>query len=258
MQSLVRPGSQAEQAGRLVLAGLVVVMLPSLPFGNYLIYPFEILTTWFHEMGHGLTALASGQEFRHLMIYPSGSGVAQSLVAGDAPTWVPAAIAAGGPLAPAIAGALLIVASAHAKLWRPVLWLMAAVILASVIIWVRSPVGYAMLPLVAACLALVAWRAGPALTRFTLQFLGVLAAMSMLRHFDYLFTAQAVIEGQAVLSDTGQMAAVTGLPHWLWAGLILLVSAVLVGGALKYALAEHRLKPPPPKPPANVLQFRRN
>jgi hypothetical protein len=86
----------------------------------------------------------------------------------------------------------------------------------------------------------------------------VLAAMSMLRHFDYLFTEQAVIEGQTVLSDTGQIAAVTGLPHWLWAGLILLVSAVLVGGALKYALAEHRLKPPPRKLPANVLQFRRD
>jgi hypothetical protein len=147
MQSLVRPGSQAEQAGRLVLAGLVVVMLPSLPFGNYLIYPFEILTTWFHEMGHGLTALACGQEFRQLLIYPSGSGVAQSLIAGDAPLWVPAAIAAGGPLAPSLMGALLIVASAHAKMWRPVLWLMAAVICASVLIWVRSPVGYAMLPL---------------------------------------------------------------------------------------------------------------
>ena len=237
---------------------LVVVMLPSLPFGNYLIYPFVILTTWFHEMGHGLTALASGQDFRQLMIFATGSGVAESRIAADAPFWVPAAIAAGGPLAPCVAGALLIIASAHRRLWRPVLWLTAAAILASVIIWVRSPVGYAVLPLVGACLALVAWRAGDALTRFTLQFLGVLAAMSMLRDFRYLFTEQAVIEGRTVLSDTGQIAAVTGLPHWLWAALILLVSAVMVGGALKYALAEKRLRPPPPKLPANVLQFRRD
>lgn len=258
MQSLTRPGSQAEQAGRLVLAGLVVVMLPALPFGNYLIYPFVILTTWFHEMGHGLTALAMGQEFRQLMIYPSGSGVAESRVAVDAGGLTFAAIAAGGPLAPCVAGSLLIIASAHPRVWRPVLWAVAAAILASVVIWVRSPVGYAMLPLVASVLALVAWRARPALTRFTLQFLGVLAAMSMLRDFHYLFTENAVIEGQAVLSDTGQIAAVTGLPHWLWAGLILLVSAVMVGGTLKYALAEKRLRPPPRKPPANVLQFRRD
>jgi hypothetical protein len=258
MQSLTRPGSQAEQAGRLLLAGLVVVMLPALPLGNYLIYPFVILTTWFHEMGHGLTAMATGQEFRQLMIFASGSGVAESRRAADSLPWVQAAIAAGGPLAPCVVGAALILASANPKLWRPALWLMAAAIFVSVIIWVRSPVGYAVLPLVGACLALIAWRAKPAFTRFALQFLGILAAMSMLRDFHYLFTREAVIEGRAVLSDTGQIAAVTGLPHWLWAAVILLVSAVMVGGALKFALAEKRLKPPRPKPPANVLQFRRD
>jgi hypothetical protein len=258
MQSLTRPGSQAEQAGRLLLAGLVVVMLPALPLGNYLIYPFVILTTWFHEMGHGLTAMATGQEFRQLMIFASGSGVAESRLAADSLPWVQAAIAAGGPLAPCVVGAALILASANPKLWRPALWLMAAAIFVSVIIWVRSPVGYAVLPLVGACLALIAWRAKPAFTRFALQFLGILAGMSMLRDFHYLFTHEAVIEGRAVLSDTGQIAAVTGLPHWLWAAVILLVSAVMVGGALKFALAEKRLKPPRPKPPANVLQFRRD
>lgn len=258
MQSLTRPGSQAEQAGRLLLAGLVVVMLPALPLGNYLIYPFVILTTWFHEMGHGLTAMATGQEFRQLMIFASGSGVAESRLAADSLPWVQAAIAAGGPLAPCVVGGALILASANPKLWRPALWLMAAAIFVSVIIWVRSPVGYAVLPLVGACLALIAWRAKPAFTRFALQFLGILAGMSMLRDFPYLFTREAVIEGRAVLSDTGQIAAVTGLPHWLWAAVILLVSAVMVGGALKFALAEKRLKPPRPKPPANVLQFRRD
>ncbi len=257
MQSLVRPGSQAEAAGRLVLAGLIVVMLPALPFGAFLIYPFAILTTWFHEMGHGLTALVLGQRFEQLMIFANGSGVAESQVAGDAPRAVLAAIAAGGPLAPSLVGALLILASAHARLWRPVLWASSAAIMLSVAIWVRSPTGLWVLPLVAAILALVAWRASPGFARFTLQFLGVLGAMSMLRDWGYLFTETAVINGQPILSDTGQIAAVVGLPHWLWAGVILLISAVMVGAALKYALAEHRLRPPPPKPPANVLQFRR-
>jgi len=255
MRSLVEPGSQSEQVGRLVLAGLVVVMLPALPFGNYLIYPFMILTTWFHEMGHGLTALAAGQEFERLMIFANGSGVAESRVAADAPPATFAAIAAGGPLAPSLVGALLILASAWPRAWRPMLWLMAGAIFASVIVWVRSAVGYAVLPMVAALLALIAWRARPTLVRFTLQFLGILAAMSMMRDFDYLFTENAVIAGQAVLSDTGQIAAVLGLPHWFWAMAILLVSALMVGAALKFALAEKRLRPHPL--PANVLQSRR-
>lgn len=258
MQPLVKAGSQGEAIGRLVVAGLVVTMLPALPFGSYLIYPFAILTTWFHEMGHGLTALLLGQHFEQLVIFPNGSGYAQSQVAGEASRLTHAAIAAGGPLAPSAVGALLIVASAHPRAWRPVLWGSAAVILLSVAIWVRSATGWWALPLVAAILATIAWRGSPAFARFTLQFVGVLGAMSMLRDWGYLFTEQAVVGGQAILSDTGQIAAVLGLAHWFWAALIVAVSAVMVGAALKYALAEDRLRPPPRKLPANVLQFRRD
>jgi hypothetical protein len=247
----VRPGSQTEQIGRLLSAGLVVIFLPALPFGNYLVYPFLILTTWFHEMGHGIAALAAGQEFRQLMIFANGSGVAESAIAADASRWTGVVIAAGGPLGPSLVGALLILASARERLWRPSLWLMAAAILGSVIVYVRSPVGYIVLPLVAAALAWVAWRGKPGLARFTLQFIGILAAMSMFRDFNYLFTREAVINGQRILSDTGQIAALTGLPHWLWAGVILTVSALMVGASLKFALAERRSRRP-----ANVLQFK--
>lgn len=257
MRSLVTPGSQGEQVGRLILAGVVVLALPAMPYGTYLIYPFVILTTWFHEMGHGLTALAMGQDFQRLMIYPNGSGVAESLVHPDASPLTLAAIAAGGPLAPSLAGAGLILASAHERLWRPTLWAVSAAIFASVIIYVRSPVGYSVLPLVAACLALVAWRAPAGFARFMLQFLGVLAAMSMLRDFDYLFTERAVIGGQAILSDTGQIEAALVLPHWVWAALIILLSAIMIGASLKYALSEKRLRRRPAKLPANVLQFKR-
>ena len=258
MQALVTPGSQGEAIGRLVVAGLVVTMLPALPFGAYLIYPFAILTTWFHEMGHGLTALVLGQRFEQLLIFANGSGVAESQVSGEASRFTHAAIAAGGPIAPSAVGALLIVASAHPKAWRPVLWLSAAVILGSVLIWVRSLTGLWVLPLVAGILGLIAWRASPAFARFSLQFLGVLGAMSMLRDFNYLFTKQGMVDGQAMISDTGQIEAALGLPHWFWAGVILLISGVMVGAALKYALAEHRLRPPPRKLPANVLQFKRD
>lgn len=258
MQTLVTPGSQGEAIGRLVVAGLVVTMLPALPFGAYLIYPFAILTTWFHEMGHGLTALALGQHFEQLLIFPNGSGVAASRIDADASRFVHAGIAAGGPLAPSLAGALLIVASAHPRAWRPVLWLAAAAILASVIVWVRSATGWWALPLVAAILGLVAWRGSPAWQRFSLQFLGVLGAMSMLRDWGYLFTEEVVLGGQPMLSDTGAMAAALGLPHWLWAAVIVLISAAMLGAALKYALAEKRLRPPPRKLPPNVLQFRRD
>ncbi|MEM8725411.1 MAG: M50 family metallopeptidase [Pseudomonadota bacterium] len=257
MYSMVEPGSQGEQVGRLLLAVIVVLALPALPFGNYLIYPFMILTTWFHEMGHGMTAELMGQDFQQLVIYANGSGVAESLVNSDASRLTEAAIAAGGPLAPSFVGAGLILASAHQKLWRPTLVALAVAIFASVIIYVRSQVGFAVLPLVGSLLVLIAWRAKDGFVRFSLQFLGVLGAMSMLRDFNYLFTEEAVIGGRRILSDTGAIEAALLLPHWFWAAAIILTSALMVGFSLKYALSERRLQPPRPKPPKNVLQFRR-
>ena len=148
-------------------------------------------------------------------------------------------------------------ASAHRKLWRPALWGVSAALLASTIVYVRSPVGYAVLPLVGAALGLIAWRARPGVARFTLQFVGVIAAMSMLADWNYLFTEVAVIGGAQILSDTGQIEAALVLPHWVWAILLLLTSALMIGGSLKYALNENRLRGRPTRPPANVLQFRR-
>lgn len=257
MRSMVEPGSQAEEVGRLILAAFIVLALPSLPFGNYLVYPFVILTTWFHEMGHGLTAIAMGQSFETLVIYANGSGVAQSRVAGDASPFLRAAIAAGGPLAPTLVGAGLIVASAHKRAWRPVLWGTAIAIFASVILYVRSPVGFAVLPLIALTLAVIAWKASPGINRFTLQFLGVLGAMSMFSDYRYFFTEQVVIGGETILSDTGQIEAALWLPHWVWAAVILAVSAGTVGASLKYALNDKRRLTNNRKLPANVLQFKR-
>ncbi len=239
-----------------IAVGLVLAWQTTI--GSLILYPLTLLATWFHEMGHGLTAMLLGQHFEQLMIFPNGSGVAESQVSGEASRFTHAAFAAGGPIAPSAVGALLIVASAHPKAWRPVLWLSAAVILGSVLIWVRSLTGLWVLPLVAGILGLIAWRASPGFARFSLQFLGVLGAMSMLRDFNYLFTEQGMVDGQPMISDTGQIEAALGLPHWFWAGLILLISGVMVGAALKYALADHRLRPPPRKLPANVLQFKRD
>jgi hypothetical protein len=59
VQPLVTPGSQGEAIGRLAVAGIVVMMLPALPFGDFLAYPFFILTTWFHEVCNIASVLIS-------------------------------------------------------------------------------------------------------------------------------------------------------------------------------------------------------
>ena len=89
----------------LVILALGSLMIWHAPFGALLLYPFTILSTWFHEMGHGLSAILMGERFDSLVIYPDGSGVAMSLVSPDRTALQDAIIAAGGPIGPAPAGA---------------------------------------------------------------------------------------------------------------------------------------------------------
>ncbi|MCB2065794.1 MAG: M50 family metallopeptidase [Erythrobacter sp.] len=234
--SLVRPQSQEEQVGRLVLAGALVLFLPALPFGGYLLYPFTILTTWFHEMGHGLAAMATGNDFQQLVILPDGSGVATSDLDHDTGALTRALIAMGGPLGPSVVGAGLIMASSRHRWWRPVLLAMAAALALSTLIWVRSLTGWLVLPALAAGLAWLAWQPRAAWQLFALQFLGVLAALSMFHDWDYLFSNAAVIGGQPMLSDTGAIAAELWLPYWFWAAVIVGLSGLMVGASLKFAL----------------------
>ena len=230
------PGSQSEQVGRLLTPGVLVVFAPALPFGNYLIYPFMILATWFHEMGHGLTALAFGYEFERLVIYSNGSGLAESSLPADASRFSRALIAAGGPLGPSFIGAALILASAKEKFWRAALYLLAFAIAISTGIWVRSSTGWFVLPAISVGLALLAWRGKAGLVRFMLQFLGMLAALSMFMSWDYLFMESARIGGQVILSDTGAIEANLFLPHWFWALTLIAIATLLIGASLKYAL----------------------
>lgn len=248
MNRLVRPGSQEEKVGRLILAAVLVVFLPALPLGNYLAYPFVILATWFHEMGHGMTALLMGFDFERLEILSNGSGVAISRVPNDASNITQGLVSAGGPLGPAIVGSVLILASSQQRFWRPALLTLAVIISLSTLIWVRSWTGWFVLPLVAIALTAIAMKASEGVTRFTLQFLGIHAALSMFAQWDYLLMERAVIGGRPMLSDTGAMEEHLWLPHWLWAGLIIVTATAMILASLRYALR--------PQLPNNVGQFR--
>ena len=49
-----------------VIAGTVALYL--VPYGRYVAYPLLLLSTFAHEMGHGLTALVMGGTFESLVM----------------------------------------------------------------------------------------------------------------------------------------------------------------------------------------------
>lgn len=119
----------------LAVAALITVILWQMPFGGLLLYPFTILATWFHEMGHGLTAMLLGGSFKQLLIYPNGSGIAVHTSSGGLGE---ALVAAGGLLGPPIAGALFILTGRSPHHSRLVIGLLGMALLVSTLIWVRT------------------------------------------------------------------------------------------------------------------------
>jgi hypothetical protein len=77
---------------------LVSIILWQTYLGSIALYPFTILATWFHEMGHGIGAMLTGSRFERLLIFPDGSGVAMSLRPSDGYRMTDAFIATSGPL----------------------------------------------------------------------------------------------------------------------------------------------------------------
>lgn len=216
----------------LIAAAVITVVLWQIPWGNYVLYPFTILATWFHEMAHGLAALALGGSFSKLLVFSNGSGVAYY----SGPLWLEpisrALVAAAGPLGPPIAGAALILASRNAKTASTSLYILAAFLLVSTAIWVRSLFGIVAIPAIGLAILLICRRESLPTRRFAVQFLGVQACVSTYHQVGYLFTYSA---GPFGISDTGQMQRILILPYWFWGGSIVIASLFILGQSLRIA-----------------------
>ncbi|NEP17531.1 MAG: M50 family metallopeptidase [Leptolyngbya sp. SIO4C1] len=219
----------------LMIAAVATVVLWQVPLGEYLLYPFTILATWFHEMGHGLTAMLLGGNFQKLVLYPNGSGVAISSGRVFGGALGHAMVSAGGPMGPPLAGAALILASRQAKTARWGLIALGALLIASTLVWVRSLTGWLVLPLLGAAILYIALRTKVWVKVLTVQFLGVQACISTFHQLDYLFTYQATIGGQTMLSDTGQISKALLLPHWIWGSLLAIAAVLLLAKSLQLA-----------------------
>jgi hypothetical protein len=204
-----------------------------LPFGSLAIYPFSLLATWAHELGHGVAALIAGGSFQRLEIFPGLSGLATTTSSGPA---AQAVVSFGGLVGAPILGALIIGLGPRAGWARGVLAAMAGLLALTVALWVRNPFGVIAVVALAAGLGLGAWRLS-AWRRFILvQLVGIQLSLSALRNWRYLFVDDVRIGGQLMPSDVGAIARTVGGPYWLWGLLILCFNVGVLYGAYRLAL----------------------
>lgn len=216
----------------LITAAIATILLWQIPGGDYILYPFSILATWFHEMGHGLMALLLGGRFHQLQIFSNGSGVASYSISRALWPIGPALVAAAGPMGPPLAGAGLILASRSFTVTSLSLKILGGVLLLSALLWVRSWFGLLAVPVLGIIILGFALKAPRWMQEFGIQFLGVQACVSTYHQLNYLFSYNA---GSLGLSDTGQMQRYLLLPYWFWGGLMAIASLVILAQSLRIA-----------------------
>lgn len=212
----------------ILIFALFTVIIWQIPFGNYILYPFTILGTWFHEMGHGLTALIIGGNFHKLEIFANGSGIAYWSGNVFGANLGAAAVAFGGPIGPTIAGAIFLTASKNTRFTKFFLLLLSIFMILSIIIWIRTIIGAIIILTIALIIMFIAIKSGNLFSKYTLQFLAVQAFASLYQSIDYLFSSGGSIGSTNYYSDTYHIQENLLLPYWFWAGVIIVFSILLI------------------------------
>jgi len=219
------------------LAGLVTVGLWQLPdnLGHNILWPFTLLATWVHEMGHGMVGFVFTR-FEKLEIYRNAGGVAFT---GGGSAFVNALIAAGGLLGPAVAGATIIVFGRQKSRARGVLAALGLIMALSVIVFIRNAFGVFAILGWATVLLGIAFYASDRICLFCVQFLGLHFCINNFKDFNYMFSGKVVrADGRVMLSDSAAIAHNLFGPHWFWGGLVAACSLLLLGGAFYLAFKE--------------------
>ncbi|HET9049784.1 MAG TPA: M50 family metallopeptidase [Chiayiivirga sp.] len=230
--SLMRAASRARQAliWAVAVSVLLLIVPHWLPALAWLAWPQVLAGTLVHELGHGLTAMVTGGSFESLKLYLDGSGVAYTRSPDS--DWLRAAIAAGGLFGPPLAGAALFAAACDARMARATLALISLLLLLAMLLWVRNGFGWVWVALCMASTGWVAWRTSALANQAFTCFLAVQACLASFARSDYLFAATATTGAGEMASDTAQIGALLGGPHWFWGGLLWLLSlaTILMGG----------------------------
>lgn len=214
----------------LVVSVLATFGLYMIPYGRYVAYPLMLLSTLAHEMGHGIAALLTGNDFDKFEMWSDGSGLAYWR--GNPGRFARAFISAGGLVGPAFASAFCFVLARRAKVARVTMGLVALALVASMVLVVRNLFGFMFVGTLATLFLALAAKAKPWAAQLSLLFLGTQLALSVFSRSDYLFTDVAQMASGPMPSDVATMAEQLFLPYWFWGGVCALVSLLIMAAGI--------------------------
>ena len=219
----------------IALAALAAFLLTVMPVITIFNYPFRLLITIVHELGHGLTALLTGGEFLHFVVFSDGSGVATS-AGGWRVFIVPA-----GYLGAALFGASLILLGRSLR-WSRIALAVIGGLMMLLSLRYGAPgifsghIFSAILTTVSGLLfgIMFLWIAFRASASWIIFFLHLIAIEAALMAFSDLMTVITLSTPFAggTNTDAASMAELTFIPAIIWAMLWAVMAIGLVGGAI--------------------------
>ncbi len=206
------------------LAAAVCLGVSLTPWGDLLLYPFTLFTTWVHECGHAVMVVLTGGSVSAITIEPDTSGLTRSLM--PAGRVARGLVASSGYLGSSVVGCLLVAATRVEKRARPILWGIGAFMLFTLVFWIRNAFGALVVLGWAVTLLALARKGTGRAPRFFLSVLAVQVALNAVYHIRVLFLAHGP-------SDADTMARLFLAPAWFWASTWMLLSVLMFAWTLR-------------------------
>jgi hypothetical protein len=216
------------------LAGLTTLLLAIVPWLGLIHFPFRLLITMVHELGHGLAAVITGGKFIRFVISPNGAGLAYT-----AGGWRLVVIPA-GYLAAALFGAVLIMLGRNHR-WSRIA--MAIIGVALILLSLRygtpsifaSPLSGVLTTITGVILGgLFLWLALKAAPGWIIFWLHVVAIQAGLMAFSDLIAVVGISTRFFNMpnNDAKSMAELTLIPAIVWAVLWAITALFIIGVAI--------------------------
>lgn len=186
--------------------------------------PFVLLSTWAHELGHGLGAMITGGHFAHMRLSPDFGGVAHTSTSSDFGRVI---VLLGGLLGPYLAGAFLLILSRGFNRSRFALVLLCIGIFLTVVFWSANMFTRLTLLGIGVAIAAIAYRSPAKVQSIFAHIVAIAFCMNAVTRFDYFFAAKAVVGTSNGQSDTSALTDIIGGPHLLW-GLLLSATSLFI------------------------------
>lgn len=225
----------AQAAGLVTFIAIIIVL-----WNTWAVYPLRLLVVFFHELSHGLAALATGGSIVEIQMSAQEGG--HCVTRGGSRFLTISA----GYLGSLLWGGLILLIATRTKASQIGIEVLGALLLLVTVIWVRPVIGFGFGFGLVTGLVLVAsaYLFRPIVHETMMTAIGLTSCM-----YAVLDIKSDVLDRPEAVSDAVLLANETGIPAWAWGVSWFAISILL---AVRFILVASRHVPENAPPTSNV------